>query len=87
MEIILDFKEIHDKMELHKYLKKKFGFPDYYGMNLDALYDCLTQNQEKKYVNVYHFAQLREQLGDYADVLLQVMQDADVIKNVYEGDK
>lgn len=25
--------------------------------------------------------------GDYADVLLQVMQDANVIKNVYEGDK
>lgn len=26
----------------HKYLKKVFNFPNYYGNNLDALYDCLT---------------------------------------------
>ena len=32
-----------DKEEAHKYLKETFGFPDYYGMNLDALHDCLTQ--------------------------------------------
>ena len=25
----------------HKYLKKALDFPDYYGENLDALYDCL----------------------------------------------
>ena len=25
----------------HTYLKEAFGFPDYYGCNLDALYDCL----------------------------------------------
>ena len=28
--------------ELHSYLKKKMKFPDYYGENLDALFDCLT---------------------------------------------
>ena len=27
--------------EGHDYLKKLFDFPDYYGKNLDALYDCL----------------------------------------------
>lgn len=26
----------------HIYLKKAFNFPNYYGNNLDALYDCLT---------------------------------------------
>lgn len=25
------------------YIKKQFNFPDYYGENLDALYDCLTE--------------------------------------------
>lgn len=28
--------------EGHDYLKEVLDFPDYYGKNLDALYDCLT---------------------------------------------
>ena len=27
----------------HNYLKEVLNFPDYYGKNLDALYDCLTE--------------------------------------------
>lgn len=27
----------------HDYLKEVLNFPDYYGKNLDALYDCLTE--------------------------------------------
>lgn len=30
------------KRKGHDYLKKAFNFPNYYGNNLDALYDCLT---------------------------------------------
>ena len=29
--------------EGHNYLKEVLNFPDYYGKNLDALYDCLTE--------------------------------------------
>ena len=32
-----DYKEL-----VHNYIAEKLGFPDYYGKNLDALYDCLT---------------------------------------------
>ena len=31
------------KKEGHDYLKKALNFPEYYGKNLDALYDCLTE--------------------------------------------
>lgn len=32
-----DYKEL-----IHNYIAQKMDFPDYYGKNLDALYDCLT---------------------------------------------
>ena len=39
-EIILDFTNCKHLLDLHKELKEKFGFPDYYGENLSALWDC-----------------------------------------------
>lgn len=39
--MILDGKLI--KKEGHDYLMKALNLPDYYGKNLDALYDCLTE--------------------------------------------
>ena len=41
-EIVLDGKKIDTVDELHIFLKKELDFPNYYGMNLDALWDCLT---------------------------------------------
>ena len=34
------------KKDGHDYLKKALNFPNYYGKNLDALYDCLTENNQ-----------------------------------------
>ena len=31
------------KEEGHDYIADALDFPDYYGKNLDALYDCLTE--------------------------------------------
>ena len=31
------------KKEGHDYLKEVLNFPEYYGKNLDALYDCLCE--------------------------------------------
>ncbi|MDO4489043.1 MAG: barstar family protein, partial [Eubacteriales bacterium] len=45
-KIILDFYKINTKEAAHDYLAEKLGFPEYYGKNLDALYDCLTEIAE-----------------------------------------
>lgn len=40
---IIDLRGIKEKKEMHDLLKRKMRFPDYYGNNLDALYDVMTE--------------------------------------------
>ncbi len=42
-QIYLDFRFYANAKEVHAYLKRVMNFPDYYGMNLDALFDVLTE--------------------------------------------
>lgn len=41
-QITLDGNILADIAQVHDYLKKLLEFPEYYGKNLDALFDCLT---------------------------------------------
>lgn len=38
----LDFSKVNYYLEVHKIIKEGLDFPDYYGENWDALWDCLT---------------------------------------------
>ncbi len=41
----LDGKQMRSKKGMHDHIREQFGFPDYYGGNLDALWDCLTEKR------------------------------------------
>ena len=40
---IIDFNFLFEREAAHDLLSEALGFPDYYGRNLDALYDCLNE--------------------------------------------
>ena len=44
--VILDAKKMLEKENMHEYFAKKFDLPEYYGKNLDALFDCLCEINE-----------------------------------------
>ena len=41
--VVIDAKKLAEKSSAHEYLKALFAFPEYYGNNLDALYDCVSE--------------------------------------------
>ena len=45
-QIILDGNVIADAAKVHDYLMEMLDFPEYYGKNLDALHDCLTDLED-----------------------------------------
>lgn len=40
--VVIDCGKLNQRRQAHTYLAKELDFPDYYGKNLDALFDCLT---------------------------------------------
>lgn len=71
--IILDAARMKTKEEAHCYLRQQLSFPAYYGKNLDALFDCLTDLDETdiKFVNLDAGA------GSYFAAVLSVFQEAE----------
>ena len=76
MPVIIDGRNITDKLMLHQYLKEQCDFPEYYGNNLDALYDVLTDRTEPLEITVMHAEELKEVLCGYGEAFLETLQDA-----------
>ena len=53
--IELDFKDLFTPRQIHEYIAEKLDFPDYYGKNLDALYDCLTDICEDTHITIKNY--------------------------------
>ena len=49
-QITLDGNILADAAQVHDYLEEVLNFPEYYGKNLDALYDCLTDLNETELI-------------------------------------
>lgn len=74
--INLDCAGISTRQALHQTLQEVMALPDWYGRNLDALYDCLTDLPEESRLTVLHFESLRNVLGAYADAARSVLEEA-----------
>ena len=74
--ILIDGRSCQDKQTLHQQLKNQLAFPDYYGKNLDALYDMLSATQEEIEIGFLNREELYGNLGSYADALLVTLQEA-----------
>ena len=76
MEIEIDLASVKNKEDLHALLKNMLDFPDYYGRNLDALYDVLTESGDGWNIIFYNSKFARYRLGKYFDALCRLCREA-----------
>ena len=78
MQVIIEGSQIKNIDQFHKYVKKAFELPDYYGENLDAFWDCITGHVELPVSIIWNDYSLSEEnLGEYAEKIQLLLQEAE----------
>ena len=75
--IVIDGERMLNRRAAHDHLAERLSLPDYYGRNLDALYDLLTEREGPTRLVVRHQATILSWLGEYGAALCQTLEDAD----------
>lgn len=74
--VTLDGEEIADKEQLHKIFRDKLELPDYYGENLDALYDVLSTYSDTVEITILNDEKLCSNIPYYGERLLSMLHIA-----------
>ena len=61
----IDIREVRTRKELHEKISEALPLPDYYGNNLDALFDVLTECGEERTIVFIVNENVEEALGKY----------------------
>ena len=76
MTLILDGRQMTSREAAHSHIQTQLRLPGYYGRNLDALYDLLTEMGQPMTISVTHLPELKTGLGIYAGALLRTLEDS-----------
>ena len=77
-ELLIDMSGIMDEETFHEYVSKKLSFPGYYGYNLNALWDCITDEDQSSMPDklvVEGLAALKGFLPELHDGFIECLQD------------
>ena len=75
---IIDLSKIIDESSFHDHVMKTFTFPDYYGRNLDALWDCLVDmvsSFENHIIRIEGVRRFKAACPDFADRAIKCFID------------
>ena len=76
MRFVLDISACETAEDLHRALAEGLHFPAWYGGNLDALHDCLTDLSDPVHLTVLHAQALEDALGAYCRSFQRVLSDS-----------
>ena len=74
----LDFSTVKHFSDIHKVIKEAFDFPDFYGENLDALWDLMQDvfsDDEEYLVEIYNLNKMNSALRNSCEKMLEVFEN------------
>lgn len=95
---VIDFKDVKGIYDMFEIISTAMGFPDYFGNNWDAFWDCLTEIANLKMkIDVLNFDVLKQVSEKDSDIFTELITDFKYYYNgkwadlkeitVYDGDK
>ncbi|WP_304964863.1 barstar family protein [uncultured Oscillibacter sp.] len=75
-EIVLDGLELRSLEEVHDRFAQALALPEWYGRNLDALFDCLTDLKAPVTVRLLHQETLEDRLDRRGRALVRLLRRA-----------
>ena len=75
-EFTIDALELETMEDVHARFLQALNLPAYYGRNLDALYDCLTDLTGETVLRLLHPAALEDRLGPRGRALRALLRRA-----------
>ena len=73
-ELTIDGLELASIEDVHALAAQALPLPDYYGRNLDALFDCLTDLTEDTTIRLFHRDLLEFRLGRRGKALIRLLR-------------
>ena len=72
----LDFSQVNYINEVHQIIKEELDFPNYYGMNWDACWDCLTDMVvDPLHIELLGFERVQRKFPDQAKIMMEIFKD------------
>ena len=95
----IDFRKVQYYAEVHRVIKDALDFPDYYGENWDAFWDCITDmvGEEPMHITIIGLDNIERRFSDTAEKMIRILKQAkhwcnneyaDITKiEIVDGDK
>ncbi len=73
---IIDFTGVKYYLQVHEIIKEALDFPDYYGKNWDAFWDCLTDMVgEPLHIEIYALNEMEKKFPGTSKMILECLAD------------
>ena len=79
---ILDFSDVKTWVDIHSIIEKEFDFPDYYGANWDAFWDCITDFIDSRGldIEIIGLDKIYNEFKEDVDIFIKILKR---LKHIY----